>query len=98
MYCFEVDFYIISVALLIEMSNSCVSVGGTENIFLLSFVPYYAESCIFIIQVLFPYILVSFKKGTHGECNGIFGINVIFFLLTLTSGWFLLVQHYGNWI
>ena len=40
--------------------------------------PYYAEICIFIIQILFSYILVFLRKGVHKECKKILEMNVNF--------------------
>ena len=49
------------------------------------------------IKVFFSYILFSFKKGLQGIPSNIWN-KYNFFLLTVTSGWFLLVQHYVNCI
>ena len=71
---------LISLVLLVETSNSCVSDVATEYIspFFCCTGPYYLETCLYIIQIIFFCILVSLKKGFHQEFNGIFGINVNF--------------------
>ena len=76
----KVIFMLISVVLLVQISNSCVSEVATENIYLLSFfaLVLIMLRAAYLLYKYFFYILVSLKKELHQESNGIFRININF--------------------
>ena len=76
----KVNFILTFVALLVEISNSCVSVLAIKNVYLLSSVVLFLImlKAVYLLYQYVSYILVSLIKVLHRECNGIFGINIFF--------------------
>ena len=61
----KVIFILISEVLLVEISNSCVSVVAAENIYLFSFVALFLimlKAAYLLYKYFFSYILISLKK------------------------------------
>ena len=88
----KIIFILISLVLLVQISNSCVSEVATENIYLFFFCctgPFYVQSCLFTIQIFFFCILVSLKKNFIRSSWNIWNkyIYIYIFLLIETTGW-----------
>ena len=76
----KVIFILISLILLVEISNSCVSEVATENIYLLSFVGLILTmlGAAYLLCKYFFLHISFFKKGLHQESNVMFAININF--------------------
>ena len=95
----KVIFMLISLVLLVQISNNCVSEVATEKKIYPFFCctgPYYVETCLFIIQIIFFRILVSLKMDFVRNLWNIWN-KYKFFLLTGTSGWGGGFYWFKNW-
>ena len=68
----KIIFILISLALLVVISNSCVSRVATNNIYLLSFVALVLLGAVYLLSKYFFPTFQFFRKGIHQESNGIF--------------------------